>query len=92
MPFKYKALAFFSAILVTISTLLFPLIVTVICILLFNPNDPNTLLIFFISYVFEVSYKKTKQATEMALQMTNQAIAELLKEMDDDEDDDNGNV
>ena len=91
MPFKYKVLAFFSAILYTVSTLIFPLIVTVICILLFNPNDPNTLLIFFISYVFEVCYKKTKQATELALQMSDKAIEELLKQMND-EDDDNGNV
>ena len=91
MPFKYKALAFFSAILLTVSTLIFPLIITVICILLFNPNDPNTLLIFFISYVFEVCYKKAKQATEMALHMSNKMIEELLNQMDD-EDDNNGNV
>ena len=92
MPFKYKVLAFFSAILITISTLIFPLVVTVICILLFNPNDSNTLLIFFISYVFEVCYKKAKQATELALQMSNKMIKELLDQMDDDEDDNNGNV
>lgn len=91
MPFKYKALAFFSAILLTVSTLIFPLIITVICILLFNPNDSNTLLIFFISYVFEVCYKKAKQATEMALHMSNKMIEEFLSQMDD-EDDDNGNV
>lgn len=91
MPFKYKVLAFFSAVLLTISTLIFPLVITVICILLFNPNDSNTLLIFFISYVFEVCYKKAKQATELALQMSNKMIKELLDQMDD-EDDDNGNV
>lgn len=91
MPFKYKVLAFFSAILITISTLLFPLIVTVICILLFNPNDSNTLLIFFVSYVFGECYKRAKQATEMALRMSNQMIEELLGRMDD-KDDDNGNV
>lgn len=91
MPFKYKVLAFFSAILIAISTLIFPLIVTVICILLFNPNDSNTLLIFFISYVFGECYKRARQTTEVALKMSNQMLEEFLNQMDE-KDDDNGDV